>query len=80
MCMQTYILRRLGVKTRIFHLGDYRRATVGAGQDLPEDYFFINGKWVFPTTYVTLYVLSALMQIFIDARRFLFFNICFIVS
>jgi hypothetical protein len=35
---------RLGVKTRIFHLGDYRRATVGPGQDIPEDYFFVNGE------------------------------------
>ena len=32
-------LRWLGVKTRIFHLGDYRRATLGH-QELPEDYFF----------------------------------------
>ncbi|KAL1881779.1 hypothetical protein Daus18300_000832 [Diaporthe australafricana] len=30
----------LGVKTRIFHLGDYRRATVGPGGHVPEDYFF----------------------------------------
>ncbi|KZL83665.1 elongator complex protein 2 [Colletotrichum incanum] len=30
----------LGVKTRIFHLGDYRRATVGKGGVVPEDYFF----------------------------------------
>ncbi|KAI1954111.1 hypothetical protein LOZ20_005420 [Ophidiomyces ophidiicola] len=37
-------LRWLGVKTRIFHLGDYRRATVGPGQDLPEDYFFVKGN------------------------------------
>ena len=34
---------RLGVKTRVFHLGDYRRATVGPGRDVPDDYFFING-------------------------------------
>ncbi|KAI9810969.1 MAG: hypothetical protein M1827_005700 [Pycnora praestabilis] len=34
---------RLGVKTRVFHLGDYRRATVGPGQDVPDDYFFVNG-------------------------------------
>ncbi|KAI0157543.1 bifunctional 6-phosphofructo-2-kinase/fructose-2,6-bisphosphate 2-phosphatase [Xylariaceae sp. FL1272] len=33
-------LQWLGVKTRIFHLGDYRRATVGEGGDVPEDYFF----------------------------------------
>lgn len=32
----------LGVKTRIFHLGDYRRATVGPGGHVPEDYFFPN--------------------------------------
>lgn len=35
---------RLGVKTRIFHLGDYRRATVGEGRDVPEDYFFVNAS------------------------------------
>jgi hypothetical protein len=35
---------RLGVKTRIFHLGDYRRATMGPGQDVPDDYFFINAS------------------------------------
>ncbi|KAI8630135.1 bifunctional 6-phosphofructo-2-kinase/fructose-2,6-bisphosphate 2-phosphatase [Xylariaceae sp. FL1651] len=33
-------LQWLGVKTRIFHLGDYRRATVGQGNDVPEDYFY----------------------------------------
>jgi len=32
----------LGVKTRIFHLGDYRRATIGPGGSVPEDYFFPN--------------------------------------
>ncbi|KAI9885704.1 MAG: hypothetical protein M1823_002520 [Watsoniomyces obsoletus] len=37
-------LRWLGVKTRVFHLGDYRRATVGPGKDVPEDYFFVNGE------------------------------------
>ncbi|EER29031.1 6-phosphofructo-2-kinase/fructose-2,6-bisphosphatase, putative [Coccidioides posadasii C735 delta SOWgp] len=37
-------LRWLGVKTRIFHLGDYRRATVVPGQDLPEDYFFVKAS------------------------------------
>ncbi|MCJ1375478.1 hypothetical protein MMC20_006714 [Loxospora ochrophaea] len=36
--------KTLGVKSRIFHLGDYRRATVGPGQDVPEDYFFVNGE------------------------------------
>jgi 6-phosphofructo-2-kinase/fructose-2,6-biphosphatase 4 len=35
---------RLGVKTRVFHLGDYRRATMGPGVDVPEDYFFINAS------------------------------------
>ncbi|PCG98739.1 Bifunctional 6-phosphofructo-2-kinase/fructose-2, 6-bisphosphate 2-phosphatase [Penicillium occitanis (nom. inval.)] len=37
-------LRWLGVKTRIFHLGDYRRATIGPGQDMPDDYFFVNAS------------------------------------
>ncbi|OJD15321.1 hypothetical protein AJ78_04405 [Emergomyces pasteurianus Ep9510] len=36
--------KTLGVKTRIFHLGDYRRATVGPGQDVPDDYFFVNAS------------------------------------
>lgn len=35
---------RLGVKTRIFHLGDYRRATLEPGKELPEDYFFIRAS------------------------------------
>lgn len=34
----------LGVKTRIFHLGDYRRATIGPGASVPEDYFFPNAS------------------------------------
>jgi len=34
---------RLGVKTRIFHLGDYRRATVEGGR-VPEDYFYPNAS------------------------------------
>lgn len=38
------IYRRLGVKTRVFHLGDYRRATMGPGNEVPEDYFFINAS------------------------------------
>lgn len=38
---------RLGVKTRIFHLGDYRRASVPHGQDVPGDYFFANGMHAF---------------------------------
>lgn len=33
-------LRWLGVKSRIFHLGDYRRAMLGDGVTMPEDYFF----------------------------------------
>lgn len=37
-------LRWLGVKTRIFHLGDYRRAIVGPGQEVPDDYFFVNAS------------------------------------
>lgn len=37
-------LRWLGVKTRVFHLGDYRRAHVGDGKDVPEDYFFVNAS------------------------------------
>jgi hypothetical protein len=28
----------------VFHLGDYRRATLGPGQDVPHDYFFVNGE------------------------------------
>ena len=31
------------MKTRIFHLGDYRRATLGPGQSIPDDYFHLNG-------------------------------------
>ncbi|KAK3945822.1 6-phosphofructo-2-kinase-domain-containing protein [Diplogelasinospora grovesii] len=34
----------LGVKTRIFHLGDYRRATVGKGGEVPQDYFYPNAS------------------------------------
>jgi 6-phosphofructo-2-kinase/fructose-2,6-biphosphatase 4 len=37
-------LQWLGVKTRIFHLGDYRRATVGPEGAIPEDYFFPNAS------------------------------------
>lgn len=32
------------MKTRIFHLGDYRRATVGGGGEVPEDYFYPNAS------------------------------------
>ena len=37
-------LRWLGVKTRIFHLGDYRRSIFGPGNDVPDDYFFVNAS------------------------------------
>ena len=37
-------LDRLGIKTRIFHLGDYRRATIGAGGEVPQDYFYPNAS------------------------------------
>lgn len=40
----TRYLRWLGVKCKTFHLGDYRRAVVGPGKDVPEDYFFVEGK------------------------------------
>ncbi|EAQ86478.1 6-phosphofructo-2-kinase, putative [Chaetomium globosum CBS 148.51] len=35
--------KTLGVKTRIFHLGDYRRATVEGGH-VPQDYFYPNAS------------------------------------
>jgi 6-phosphofructo-2-kinase/fructose-2,6-biphosphatase 4 len=28
----------------VFHLGDYRRATMGPGKDVPEDYFHVNAS------------------------------------
>jgi 6-phosphofructo-2-kinase/fructose-2,6-biphosphatase 4 len=37
-------LQWLGVKTRIFHLGDYRRATIGPDGSVPDDYFFPNAS------------------------------------
>jgi 6-phosphofructo-2-kinase/fructose-2,6-biphosphatase 4 len=37
-------LRWLGVKTHVFHLGDYRRATLGPDNDVPDDYFFLNAS------------------------------------
>ncbi|KAH8701252.1 6-phosphofructo-2-kinase/fructose-2,6-bisphosphatase-like protein [Phaeosphaeriaceae sp. PMI808] len=37
-------LRWLGVKTHVFHLGDYRRATLGPDSDVPDDYFFLNAS------------------------------------
>ena len=35
------MIRRLGVKVRVFHLGDYRREALGQRQ-LPDDYFWAN--------------------------------------
>ncbi|KAI5820010.1 6-phosphofructo-2-kinase-domain-containing protein [Pyronema omphalodes] len=40
----TRYLRWLGVKTRAFHLGDYRRAHLGPEKDVPHDYFHINAS------------------------------------
>ncbi|KAK6354129.1 hypothetical protein TWF730_008549 [Orbilia blumenaviensis] len=40
----TRYLRWLGVITHTFHLGDYRRAHCAPGQDVPEDYFFVNAS------------------------------------
>lgn len=37
-------LRWLGVKTHVFHLGDYRRATLPPGKDVPDDYFHVNAS------------------------------------
>lgn len=37
-------LRWLGVKTRIFHLSDYRRAALGQKGTLPHDYFWANAS------------------------------------
>ncbi|EMC98289.1 hypothetical protein BAUCODRAFT_146841 [Baudoinia panamericana UAMH 10762] len=37
-------LRWLGVKTHVFHLGDYRRAHVGQKDQIPVDYFFANAS------------------------------------
>ncbi|KAK4546263.1 hypothetical protein LTR36_001940 [Oleoguttula mirabilis] len=37
-------LRWLGVKTHIFHLGDYRRSYIGEQGEVPEDYFFVNAS------------------------------------
>ncbi|KAF7195444.1 putative 6-phosphofructo-2-kinase/fructose-2,6-bisphosphatase [Pseudocercospora fuligena] len=37
-------LRWLGVKTHIFHLGDYRRGFLGAKGEIPEDYFHVNAS------------------------------------
>ncbi|KAF2859990.1 elongator complex protein 2 [Piedraia hortae CBS 480.64] len=37
-------LRWLGVKTHVFHLGDYRRAHLGPNRELPADYFHVNAS------------------------------------
>lgn len=37
-------LRWLGVKTRVFSLGDYRRSVLGRPGDLPADYFKVGDK------------------------------------
>jgi 6-phosphofructo-2-kinase/fructose-2,6-biphosphatase 4 len=37
-------LRWLGVKTHIFHLGDYRREMVGPNGEVPDDYFHVNAR------------------------------------
>ncbi|KJX99203.1 6-phosphofructo-2-kinase/fructose-2,6-bisphosphatase like protein [Zymoseptoria brevis] len=37
-------LRWLGVKTHIFHLGDYRRDIVGPNGEVPDDYFHVNAS------------------------------------
>ena len=37
-------LRWLGVKTRVFHLSDYRRAALGQTGRLPHDYFWANAS------------------------------------
>lgn len=52
-------LFRLGVKTRIFHLGDYRRATIPVGQDIPDDYFFVNGTQTIPFAHRGMTCLSS---------------------
>ena len=37
-------LRWLGVKSHIFHLGDYRRAHFGSDDKVPDDYFHVNAS------------------------------------
>ena len=37
-------LRWLGVKTHIFHLGDYRRTHLGPHKEVPDDYFFLHAS------------------------------------
>ncbi|KAK9474006.1 6-phosphofructo-2-kinase-domain-containing protein [Dipodascopsis tothii] len=40
----TRYLRWLGVKTHAFHLGDYRRAILPSGAEVPDDYFLVNAS------------------------------------
>lgn len=40
----TRYLRWLGVKTHAFHLGDYRRAILPTGTEVPDDYFLVNAS------------------------------------
>jgi hypothetical protein len=37
-------LRWLGVKTRVYSLGDYRRKVLGGANNVPDDYFTIDAK------------------------------------
>ena len=39
--VESWLIRRLGVKVRVFHLGDYRREALGQRQ-IPDDYFWAN--------------------------------------
>lgn len=64
---------RLGVKTRAFHLGDYRRAHMGPGTDVPHDYFFVNGK--VPRRRIPDYFVDA-HSLGLHAGRHWIFDIC----
>lgn len=37
-------LRWLGVKTRVYSLGDYRRKVLGGAKDIPADYYRTDGE------------------------------------
>ena len=41
-------LRWMGVKTRVYSLGDYRRKVLGGADSLPADYFQTNGAFLAP--------------------------------
>jgi hypothetical protein len=56
-------MTRLGVKTRIFHLGDYRRATIPFGEDMPDDYFYVNGS-----NSITIYLILHADILFSDCQ------------